>query len=913
MVQLHDIYVVLHAGVVVLALAVIFIAWRHRAARGAHALAALMVGVMIWAGAAAAMWYLPTLGEQVFWFKATSLGVWFVPGAVLVLVFDIAGSKRLRSPGSIALIVIASLAVFGIRWLNPGRLYDTAFVAHAIGSYTSYQAVPGPLYDALNALAFAIVIAGLAIVLRTYLRSSGADRTQAAVLLVGGLVPLILGAITESRLVPLGGLDLAPLAFLVTGILWLVAISRGTLLDVLPLARHTLVEQMADGVVVLDGDGCVVDANPSAVEMLRVPRTEMLGESGDAVLSCIQGGSAALRDGGSGHVALPIGSTRASRYVEIGVTPLVVGPGRPPGQLVTLHDATAERNATERLMLARQVYDTANEGIVVTRSGDVERIVDVNEAFCRLTGRSREDTVGQPVSSLYSERNTPEFYKAMDRTLSETGEWRGEVWQMRVDGTEFPSWLSLSTTEDDVDHVRHVVSVFTDITEIKKAEEQLRHNATHDALTGLPNRTLLDDRLEQALARARRAGTGLAVLFLDLDDFKDVNDTLGHAQGDVLLTEVAESIVPVLRESDTVARVGGDEFSIVIADVKDPAQAEVTARRVLKAMGGPHHLDADVHITASIGIALFPADGADAAILMQHADLAMYGAKSQGRNRIQFFSKEFQEGLDRRMVVEKELWGADKEERYFLLYQPQVDLGTGRITGAEALVRLRSRDGTVLVPAEFLPVAEGSELIFEIGDWVLRKACDQLAIIHEVAPDLVMSVNFSARQFGGFDATSLRNALKASGVDARSLALEIAETALAVDPQGAANRLEDLRGVSGLRLSLDGVGTGYSSLTYLRMLRADEMKIDARFVTLLPDDAEARAIVDSIIALAKSLHATVSAEGCETEGQVSFLAANGCDRAQGSYFSPPVSADEFMRVLGKGAFSLPGLAGGATS
>ena len=374
MVQLHDIYAILHVGVAVLALAVAFIAWRHRAARGAHALAVLMIGVTIWAGAAAAMWYLPTLGEQVFWFNATSLGVWFVPGAVLVLAFDVADTGGLHSPGRIALIVVASLTLVGLRWLNPGHLYDTAFVAHAIGPYTSYQAVQGPLYQVLNVLAFAIVIAGLAVVVRTYVRSSGPVRDQAAVLLVGGCVPLVLAAVTESRLVPLGGLDLAPLAFLVTGILWLVAISRGTLLDVLPLARHVLVEQMVDGVVVLDGEGSVIDANPAAAAMLHTTLAEMPGRPGEEVLGPVTGASAALQ-GGPGQETLSIGKGGESRYVELGITPLVVGPGRPPARLVTLHDVTEERESHERLTLARQVYDTANEGIVVTRTEDVERII----------------------------------------------------------------------------------------------------------------------------------------------------------------------------------------------------------------------------------------------------------------------------------------------------------------------------------------------------------------------------------------------------------------------------------------------------------------------------------------------------------------------------------------------------------
>ena len=906
MVELHLIYAVLHACGAVLALAVACIAWRRRAARGALALAVLMLGVTIWSGAAAAMWYLPTLGEQVFWFKVTSLGVWMVPGAVLILAFDVAGLEPWHTPVCIALISIASFALFGIRWLNPSRLYDTAFVGRAMGPYTYYEAVSGPLYEVYDVLAFALIMVGLAIILRVYLRSSGAERAQAAVLLIGGLVPLVSAAVTESKVVPLGGLDLAPLAFLATGVLWLIAILRGTLLDILPLARNVLVEQMLDGVVVLDGEDHVVDANPTALTMLSAPLAEVLGKPAEAIFGSVDGAAAVLRGSGPKHAVLSIGSDGDSRYVELAVTPLVVSPDKPPARLITLHDVTEERRANERLELARQVFDTANEAIVVTLPDSDGRIVDVNDAYCRLTGRSRRETIGKDIRSLRSDRHPPEFYQALEQTLFTVGKWQGDVWQTRADGTEFPSWLSLSVTEDDQEHVRHVVRVFTDITEIREAEDKLRHSATHDALTGLPNRFLLDDRLEHALAYAKRTDSGLAVLFVDLDNFKGVNDTLGHAQGDALLVEVGKRIVPVLRESDTVGRFGGDEFTIIITGVKDPAQVEVTARRLLDAVASPYRLGAEeLHVTASIGVSLFPTDGNDAMTLVQHADLAMYGAKGMGRNRIQFFSEEFQEDLNRRMIVEKELWGADEEGRYFLLYQPQVDLSTGRIMGAEALVRLRPRDGTVLSPAEFIPVAEDSELIFQLGEWVLRKACAELAILHEVDPDLIMSVNFSARQFRGVDVTSLQEVLQDSGVEARHLAIEITETALLVDPREAAARLEELRSVAGLRLSLDDFGTGYSSLTYVRMFRADTIKIDRTFIGLLPDDPEGQAIVLSTIALAKGLHTTVIAEGPETEEQVRFLRANGCDRAQGFYFSRPVPADEFALLLRKGPFALP--------
>ena len=788
MVELHIVYVVLYAVVAVLASVMVVVALTHRAARGAGSLGMLMLGVAMWSFCYTVMWYVPTVGQQAFWEKCVGLGNWMVPVGFLALAFDIAGMERWRTPGRIALISIVAFAVDNLEWWNPGHLYDRAFVGTMIGTYNHFAPIPGPLYWVFVAFAYGLILVAFVIIFRVFLRSAGAERTQAAILIAGGLVPFAASAITQFGLLPLD-IDPAPLAFLATGALWIGAILRGTLLDVLPLARDVLVEQMVDGVIVVDETDHVVDANPSALRMLRSRLSEVLGESAETVLVRVDGAATLLDGGGPKWAVLPIGSNGDSRYVETLVTPLVVSAGRPSARLVTLHDVTEERRANQRLAAA---------------------------------------------------------------------------------------------------------------------QDELKFNATHDALTGLPNRFLLDDRLEHAVAHAKRENVALAVFFIDLDNFKAVNDTLGHAQGDALLVQVAHRIVPTLRDSDTVGRFGGDEFTVIITDVKDASHVGVTAQRLLEAIAAPYRVGTeDLHVTASVGVALFPTDGTDATTLIQHADLAMYGAKGLGRNRVQFFSKEFQDGLNRRMIVEKELRGADEEERYFLLYQPQVDLSTGLITGVEALVRLRAADGTVLSPVEFIPVAEDSELIFRLGDWVLRQACAELAVLHKVAPDLIMSVNLSARQFRRIDAASMQKALRESGLEARSLALEITETALTSDPEETAARIEDLRTVVGLSMSSGDFGTGYTSLTYIRVFHADTIKIDRSLVGLLPGDQDAQAIIVSTIALAKSLRATVIAEGPETEEQVRFLRASGCDCAQGFYFSRPVPADELTDLLRRGPFELP--------
>lgn len=908
MLELHDIFMMLNAGVSVLAFAVTYVAWRRRAARGAVWIAVTMLGVAIWSGAAAVMWSVSTIGGQVFWLKATFFGVSMVPVGWLMLTLVIARMERWHSLRIVASLFSMAAAMLVIRLLNPGEMYDVAFTARPMGSFTHYQPVPGPLYDAYNVFAFSVVGIGLLVLVRVALRSHGPERLQAGILLIGASMPFIASAVTESRVVPLAGLDLAPIGFLGTGALWLVAVLGGSLLEVVPVARRVLVDQMSDGVVVLDERERVLDANPAALVLLRAHLDETLGKSFGVLLGGVAHADALLGDGPR-RALLSMGSDDDSRCVDVRSTPLEVGHG-PPARLVTLHDVTEEQRAQEGLVLARTVFETANEGIVVVQPGSEERIIDVNEAATRMTGRSREDSVGMSLGDFRSDRHPPEFYEEIQRTVYSAGKWQGEVWQVRADGTSFPSWLSLSVATDDQGQARHVVGVFTDITEINQhADEKLEHQLTHDALTGLPNRYMVEDRLGHALAHARRVGDRLAVVAIGLDAFKDINDALGQTRGDALLIEVARRLDPLVRESDMVARTGGDEFTIILTGVKDPAEVGAAVRRLLDVLEAPYIVgEEELHLTSSAGVALFSAGGTEATTLIQQADLAMHRAKGMGRGTIQFFAEGFREGVERRMAIERELWDADKQGRYSLLYQPQIDLSTGQVVGVEALVRLRGRDGVALLPDEFIPVAEDSELILQLGAWVLDRACHDLVALHKDFPELTMSVNFSARQFVEADMGALRNVLRTCGMDPQFLVIEVTETALLRDPQEAATRLEEFRAVKGLQLSLDDFGTGYSSLTYARLMHPDAIKIDRSFVELLPDDSKARAIVLSTIELAKSLDAHSVAEGPETEEQVRFLRANGCDQAQGYYFSRPISLDELTVLLRNGAFPLPEVA-----
>ncbi len=640
MVELHRIYAVLYAACAILSLVVTAVAWRHRTDRGARSLSAMMLGVAIWSGAAVVMWNAESRGEQIFWSRAESLGSWLVPVAFLTLAFEIAGRRQWLTPRRIAPIALAAFALNNIEWWNPGSLFDAAIVPQALGPHTRFVIVQGPLYWVFIAFAYSLIVIGLVLIGRVYLRSSGAERTQAAIVLVGGIIPFVASVGTQSALASLTGLDIAPLAFFGTGSLWLYAILRGSLLDILPKARALLVEQMPDGVIVVDGDYRVVDANPAALTMLNKPALGALYHPVETVLEGLEGAAAVLDGSGSDHAVLSLETHGDRRYVDLGVTLLPSGRTGRSARLITLRDVTDELRSIEQLRLAARIYETTSEGIMVTAANG--EITDVNDSFGSITGYARTDTLGKNPRFMKSDRHPPEFFQSMWETLAATGAWQGEVWNRRADGSLLPTWLSISSVKDDCGITTDYVGVLSDITAIKRGEENLQWLATHDPLTKLANRALVDDLLTAALAYARRRDAHVAVLYFDLDHFKEVNDTMGHTCGDDLLVEVARRCLSVVREEDNVARVGGDEFKIVVSDASSREALRALAQRLLTAIEAPVHLgdNGDARVTASIGIAVFPADGRDAPSLVQHADQAMYRAKSLGRNRFEFFSSK---------------------------------------------------------------------------------------------------------------------------------------------------------------------------------------------------------------------------------------------------------------------------------
>ncbi len=555
------------------------------------------------------------------------------------------------------------------------------------------------------------------------------------------------------------------------------------------------------------------------------------------------------------------------------------------------------RQAMDRLYLVEQAFQCTGEGIMIT---DLQaNIVAVNPAFSEITGYAETDVLGKNPNVLKSGHQDAAFYKLMWKTLLETGHWRGELWNFHSSGEAYPAWLAISAIKEQLDGpITHYVGVFNDISVMKHAQQQLDFLAHHDALTGLSNRVLLKDRLSHALDRAKRDESSVALLFIDLDRFKFVNDTLGHPIGDEILKQAAQRIYMSVRAEDTVARLGGDEFVLVLEDGIDKQRATQVARKLIQLFIAPMSIEGHtLTVTASIGIAFYPDDGEDADSLLKHADLAMYRAKERGRNTYHFFSSELTAGALDRLLMENALRGAVERHELILHYQPQINLVTGQLYGLEALVRWLHPEFGLVLPSRFIPLAEEMGIIHEIGAWVLHEATRQMAdwlnrgfLVSQV------SVNLSMPQIESQDLLELvMSASHDSGLETKYLELEVTESMIMTRPEKSVKVLDELRKL-GVGLAVDDFGTGYSCLAYLKQLSLDRLKIDKSFVQDIGSDPNSEAIIRVIIVLAKALGLKTVAEGVETEIQANFLKQEGADSAQGYLFAHPQSALELEKI-----------------
>jgi len=564
----------------------------------------------------------------------------------------------------------------------------------------------------------------------------------------------------------------------------------------------------------------------------------------------------------------------------------------------TARDITANRVADHEHRIALEVLSSMSESVAVV---DLDfRFVSVNPAFCRMTGYEPDEVIGLPSSALDSDQHSPEFYRQVRQTLVDLGHWQGEMWQKRKDGEEFLGWLELSEVRDANGERSRFVAVASDITDKKRAEQELRFLANYDTLTGLPNRTLLSERLARAVVRARRIESRVAVLFLDLDRFKDVNDSMGHAAGDRILKAAAARLLSTVRETDTVARLGGDEFTVVLEEVSSIAEAERVAKKILSAFQAPLDLDGqnDVSISPSIGVSIYPDHGLVPTDLLKFADTAMYHAKDRGRNTYQVYTETMDAEAKRRATMAAALRKALERGEMSLVYQPRLSLLEGRISAVEALLRWHSAELGEIPPATFIPLAEETGLILPIGEWVLREACYTLQRWRRQGlGDVGMAVNVSVLQLLRSDLPDqIRSVLNEVGLPANSIELEVTESMVMANAEQTISVLRELKR-TGVSLAIDDFGTGYSSLVYLKRLPIDTLKIDKEFIGDLTTDPDDEAITATIITMAHSLGLNVVAEGVELPEQLHYLREQGCDEIQGYWLSPPLEAHQCLAFI----------------
>ncbi|MFZ5524948.1 MAG: EAL domain-containing protein [Pseudomonadota bacterium] len=667
------------------------------------------------------------------------------------------------------------------------------------------------------------------------------------------------------------------------------------------------VEQSPNSIIITNAEGIIEYVNPHFCSFSGYAAEEVIGknmrihQSGQTPHAVYEELWRTIKSGRVWRGELLNRSKQGKLHWEdLVISPILDEQGNITHFLSEQTDITARKQAEEQIRLFEKVFDNANEAILISDTDN--NILAVNPAFTEISGYTREEVIGKNPRLLASGMMDESFYNNMWQSIKAHGKWQGEMLDRRKNGEIYSEWMSISSLRDKDGMATHYIAIMSDISERKAAEERMAYLARHDVLTGLPNRMLFKDRLQQAITYAERQNTKVALLFLDLDRFKNVNDTLGHHYGDLLLQEVTRRIRQCVRNSDTISRQGGDEYVIMLPNLEDLGDIMQVVTKLIEIIAQPYQLEEhNVHMTTSLGVSVYPQDGADSDTLIRNADTAMYQAKEAGRNCYRFFTQAMNRSIAKRVSLENLLREALTKNELLLHYQPLVSLRSGQIVAAEALVRWQHPEHGLIPPAEFIQIAEETGMIVPLGGWVLGEACRQNQEWRaQGLREISMAVNLSPVQLHDRNLVkNISHALSLSGMPAGALELEITESAMMKNPERAIVALDKLNGM-GIRISIDDFGTGYSSLSYLKKFPVNMLKIDKSFVRDLTVDSDDAAIVSAVISMARSLGLRVIAEGVETAEQLDFLVKLDCEMMQGYYFSRPLPAGEFRALLESG-------------
>jgi len=659
------------------------------------------------------------------------------------------------------------------------------------------------------------------------------------------------------------------------------------------------------GYIKLNTSGIIEHANLSLVKMLGVERKHLQKRPFEHFV--IQEDQTTLHQinvlmlkGVSGPFTFELRLKRANArnlYTRLEIAAIPCRYGKPTSYSIIISNISLQKQAETKLKFASIAFDNTNDGILITDSQST--IISVNKAFTKTTGYSGEEVIGQKPSILSSGRHDRTFYSSMWESIQSDGYWQGEIWNRRKSGETYPEWLSISAVYNSNNSITNYVAAFSDISVLKEHQHEVEHLAHHDTLTGLPNRLLLSARLDHSLQKAKRENSAIGILFLDLDNFKQINDQLGHTVGDEVLKQVTNRWRQCIRAEDTLARLGGDEFLIVLEDINHSSDAALLASNILTALSTPIKVEEhELEISSSIGVCVYPKDGHDLISLVQNADTAMYKAKRAGGGQFCFYSSDFSNTIIEQTRIKADLQQAITQNELTLHFQPQYDLHDGQLVGAEALIRWQHPCYGLLMPNQFIPIVEQANQIGALSDWVLQQACRQWVEWQAIGIELDrVAVNLSGQQINDENFTArLKNILHESGCPPERLELEVTEVFIMRDEESCRHSLDGLKEL-GVKIAIDNFGSGYSSFSRVKDLRIDRLKIDQSFIKGVPGSKDNEEILLAITNFGKSLKITVVAEGVENKAQRNFLINIGCDQVQGQLYGMPAPAMEFLSMI----------------